>query len=379
MRRLPNPGVGRPRGLSVRAQLTLSYAALLVLVGLVLFAIGLLILRFIPEGNLIVVGGAFAPGRDDLIEVYVRYCLGGILALAAIGLGGGWLLAGRMLRPLRRITEAALRARDGDWQYRIRMPGRQNELAALADAFDDMLGRVQRSVDEQRRFAANASHELRTPHAIMRTMLEVARADPEGRNTDELLARLDETNDRSIELIEALLALAATEHYDPPSTTVDLDELVAGVVADARVRAARPVSIETTLDGGEVVGDATLVRQLVANLVQNAVIHNHAAGTVWISTTRTAHETVLTVVNTGEELDRALVDTLTAPFVRGRGRARRPGDGGGSGLGLAIVSSIVRAHRGSLTLESRVGGGLTVRVALPTAVSPTYRNPPTAP
>jgi len=187
----------RQRGPSVRVQLTLSYAALLVLVGVAFVGVGLLVLRFIPEGNLIVVGGAFAPGRGDLIEVFVRYSVVALLALTAIGLGGGWLLAGRMLRPLDRITEAAKRARDGSLEHRIRMPGRQNELAELADTFDAMLARLQHSVDEQRRFAANASHELRTPHAIVRTMLEVARADPDGRDTDELLRRLDETNEPS--------------------------------------------------------------------------------------------------------------------------------------------------------------------------------------
>ncbi len=366
----------RPRGPSVRLQLTLSYAALLVLVGVALFVIGILILRFIPEGNLVVVGGAFAPGRGDLIEVFVRYSLWALLALGVVGLGGGWLLAGRMLRPLTRITEAARRARDGALGYRIRMPGRQNELAELADTFDAMLGRVQQSVEQQRRFAANASHELRTPHAIARTMLEVARADPDGRDVDEVLRRLAETNERSIALIEALLTLAALDHVDLPSTVVDIDQLVVSVVAEAEA-AGPEVTVETTLQGGAVRGDATLLRQLVTNLVQNAVLHNRSDGTVELATTRQLGSVTLEVTNTGDELEQAVVETLTEPFVRGAGRGRRPSSAGGSGLGLAIVSSIVRAHGGSLHLEARDGGGLTVRAVIPTGVSPAYAIQPT--
>ncbi|MBN9239084.1 MAG: hypothetical protein BGO97_05295 [Micrococcales bacterium 70-64] len=369
----------RQRGPSVRVQLTLSYAALLVLVGVAFVGVGLLVLRFIPEGNLIVVGGAFAPGRGDLIEVFVRYSVVALLALTAIGLGGGWLLAGRMLRPLDRITEAAKRARDGSLEHRIRMPGRQNELAELADTFDAMLARLQHSVDEQRRFAANASHELRTPHAIVRTMLEVARADPDGRDTDELLRRLDETNERSIALIEALLSLAAIDHYEPPSEPVDLDGLVADVVGEAHaVASASRVTIETTLAGASVIGDATLLRQLVSNLVQNAVTHNHEAGAVRIATLHSLDRVVLVVESTGDVLDPELVGTLTEPFVRAHGRTRRPGENG-TGLGLAIVSSIVRAHRGTLELDGPATGGLVVRVALPAQVSPMYPDSRTEP
>lgn len=356
----------RPAGLSVRMQLTLSYAVLLVLAGIALFGVGILILRFVPEGNLTVVGGGFAPGRDDLIAVFVRYALVALLALAAIGLGGGWLLAGRMLKPLTRITDAARRARDGSLSHRIRMPGRQNELAELADTFDDMLSRVQRSVDEQRRFAANASHELRTPLAIMRTMLEVARADPQGRDVDALLGRLAQTNERSIALIEALLALAEVDHHRAPLVAVDLDEVVAEQVDELRDLAARSgLSMETNLVAGSVLADRTLLRQLVANLVQNAIIHNHAEGTVWITTRRDDGGTHLEIANTGDVLDQATVETFIEPFVRGGARTRSPGDRAGSGLGLAIASSMVEAHGATAALTARPEGGLRVRVTFP--------------
>lgn len=357
----------RRRGLSVRMQLTLSYAALLLLAGLALFAVGLLIVRFIPEGNLMVVDGGFAPGRDDLIDVFVRYSLVALLGLATVGLGGGWLLAGRMLRPLVRITDAARRARDGSLSHRIRMPGRQNELAELADTFDDMLGRVQLSVDEQRRFAANASHELRTPLAIMRTMLEVARADSGGRDTEAVLERLEQTNERSIALIEALLALADVEHHEPVLRVVQLDDAVAEVLDGLSDLAARfDARIEADLEPAGVSAHSALLRQLIENLVQNAIVHNHPGGVVWVSTRRTDDGTALEVANTGDALDPAVVDTLTEPFVRGDGRARLPGDRHtGSGLGLAIVSSIARAHGARATLTARAGGGLVVSVRFP--------------
>lgn len=365
-----NDSPRRP-GLSVRMQLTLSYAALLVLAGLALFGVGFLILRFIPEGNLMLVDGGFAPGRDDLIEVFVRYSLLALLVLGAVGLGGGWLLAGRMLRPLTRITDAARRARDGSLSHRIHMPGRQNELAELADTFDAMLSRVQQSMDEQRRFTANASHELRTPLAVMRTMLEVARADPDARSTPELLARLDETNERSIALIEALLDLADVEHRDRPVVPVDLSLVAQEVLEEERPAATRrDLRIETDLDAVVVSGDVGLLRQLITNLVQNAIVHNHAGGVVWVTTRRVGDHSELAVANTGDALDGAVVGTFVEPFVRGAGRIRRAGEPHrGSGLGLAIVSSIAHAHGANLTLVERDGGGLVVSVRFPPTVS----------
>jgi two-component system sensor histidine kinase VanS len=354
----------RRPGLSVRMQLTLSYAALLVLAGLALFAVGILIVRFIPEGNLTAADGGFAPGRDDLIDVFVRYSVVALLGLAAVGLGGGWILAGRMLKPLTRITEAARRARDGSLSQRIRMPGRQNELAELADTFDDMLNRVQLSIEEQRRFAANASHELRTPLAVMRTMLEVARADPKGRDIDALLGRLEQTNERSIALIEALLALSDIEHRERDLAAVDLSALVGQVLDEVEDAAAQlDLRIESDLQAGAVSADAALLRQLVANLVQNAIVHNHAGGVVWLTISREADGTTLEVANTGEVLDQDVVDTLTEPFVRGAGRARRRTDRHvGAGLGLAIANSIADAHGARMALRARAKGGLAVSV-----------------
>jgi two-component system sensor histidine kinase VanS len=358
----------RPSGLSVRARLTVSYAAFIVVVGIAFVVVGFLLLRFVPDGNSVSAGGGYVPNRSDLLTVFVNYTSWALLLLAAVGLGGGWIVAGRMLRPLTRITAAARLARDGSLDHRIHLPGRQNELAELADTFDDMLGRVQLSVDEQRRFAANASHELRTPHAVIRTMLEVAQLDPEGRNVDVLLSRITEMNERSIVLTEALLSLADADRHQDPLIVVDLGSLSSAVVDElAEIAAQANVRIDAQIVAVKVRGDSTLLRQLVANLVQNAVVHNHANGSVHVSTGLTPDGAiVLEVDNTGEPLDEATLATLTEPFARGAARTRRAnGHHVGSGLGLAIVASIARVHSATLVLSPRPGGGLHARVLFP--------------
>ena len=366
---LPGTVLGAPRGrgLSVRIKLALSYAGFLVIAGIALFAVGFLLLRFVPEGNLQVMGGGFAPNRSNLLEVFVRYTWWALAMLVVIGLVGGWLLAGRMLEPLDRITAAARRARDGSLDQRIALPGRRDELTDLADAFDEMLGRVQRTIEEERRFAANASHELRTPHAIIRTMVEVAQADPGGRDVDTLLHRIGTTNDRAIATTEALLGLAhvgrgAVIEREP----LDLATLASDVIDDAIPDAASAgILIRTSLEPARLQANRTLVWQLTANLVRNAIIHNMRDGSVSVSTAGGPGTAVLTVTNTGAPIDPALTTTLVEPFVRGAGRVRREGGSQGAGLGLAIVASIVRAHDGVLEVTARRKGGLQVRVTLP--------------
>jgi HAMP domain-containing protein len=229
----------RPAGLSVRVKLALSYAGLVVVAGVALFAVGLLLLRYVPDGNLWLSEGGYAPNRSDLLEVFVKYAWWAIGALVVFGLVGGWLLAGVVLRPLDRITAVARLARDGALDQRIDLPGPRDELTDLADAFDAMLARVQRTLDEERRFAANASHELRTPHTIIRTLVEVGEADRDGRDVDTLLRRIGATNDRAIAITESLLALArgGVRETEP----VDLAELVAEAVSRTR-RMPRPAA-----------------------------------------------------------------------------------------------------------------------------------------
>jgi two-component system sensor histidine kinase VanS len=369
------PGQERQPGLSVRIKLTLSYAGFLVVAGFALFAVGFLLLRFVPEGAVYVVGGGAAPNRTNLLEVFIRYTWWAIGGLLVFGLVGGWLLAGVMLRPLDRITDVARRARDGQLAQRVGLPGPRNELTELADTFDAMLDRVQHTIDEERRFAANASHELRTPHSIIRTMVEVAQADPEGRDVDVVLQRIGTTNDRAIALTEALLMLARVGRGSALETdSVDLAAVVAECVDDERADAeARGIRIDTALAPAVVTGNRALLAQLAANLVHNAVVHNsvgqdsavlNSAGG-WVRVSVSASPAALVVANSGAVLDRSVVATLTEPFVRAAGRTRS-GDGrDGAGLGLAIVASITRAHGGSLDLTALPEGGLQARVTLP--------------
>lgn len=360
-------GIPRAPGMSVRIKLALSYAGLVIVAGIALFAVGFLLLRFVPDGNLTLTQGGYVPNRSDLLEVFVRYAWWAIAGLVAFGLVGGWVLAGIVLRPLDRITNAARRARDGSFAHRISLPGSRDELTDLADAFDAMLDRVQRTIDEERRFAANASHELRTPHAIIRTMVEVAQADPSGRDVDALLARIATTNDRAIATTEALLALARAGRDGLDTGSVDLAQLAAESIDELRAdAAARGIRIHTTTPPTVVTGDRTLLARLVANLVGNAVVHNLTEGEVWVSTAPArAGGGEITVSNTGAPVDAALAPTLVEPFVRGSGRARGAGAPDGSGLGLAIAAAVVRAHGGSLDVMPRAEGGLTVRASLP--------------
>lgn len=360
---------------SVRVKLTLSYAGFLVVAGAVLFALVFLVLRFVPDAPIIESeSGAYAPDRSDLLEVLLRYAAIALLFLAGVGLIGGWFLAGRMLRPLDRIAEAARLAAAGSLSHRIALDGPDDEFRDLADTFDEMLSRIERSFDEQRRFAANASHELRTPHAVMRTMLEVARAAPDPDASPELLRRLDETNERAIATVESLLALSRIGGREPRHEAVDLDELVAAELGSIEPAAReRGVSVAVRLAPGAVHGDPELLALLVGNLLRNAVQHNHPGGTIAVDledlgapagAARSARAVRLTVDNSGAAIDPARVDTLVEPFVRGASRVSR-GPADGSGLGLAIVAAVVRAHAGTLLLAAREGGGLRVEVALP--------------
>lgn len=352
----------RPAGLSVRIKLTLSYAAFLIVAGVALFVVGFLLLRFVPEGNLQLEGGGWAPNRANLLEVFVKYSWWALGLLVVFGLAGGWALAGLVLRPLDRITEAARRARDGELGHRIALSGRRDELTELADAFDGMLDRVQLTLEEERRFAANASHELRTPHAIIRTMVEVAQADPDGRDIDTVLARVAATNDRAIATTEALLDLARVGRGQEWQTErVDLSEVVGEVLAEADMGA---LGVETELEAAPLQANRTLAEQLVSNLVRNAVVHNVPNGRIWITVTPSPFGGAeLTVANTGRVVDPATTATLVEPFVRGAGRVRT--DTAGAGLGLAIVAAIVRAHGGRLDIAALTAGGLHVRVVLP--------------
>jgi two-component system, OmpR family, sensor histidine kinase VanS len=366
--------VDRSPGPSVRLKLTLSYAGFLMLAGaLLLAAVWMFLLRYLPERALIIpdetdTHGVF-PVRSNLLRVFAPRAAAVLAFLLAFGLVGGWLLAGRMLAPLTRITEATRTAAVGSLAHRIELEGRRDEFRELADAFDAMLARLDAHVAEQRRFAANASHELRTPLAISQALLDVARDDP-ARDADDLIERLLAVNARAIDLTEALLLLSRTEQRSFPHEDVDLS-LIAEQAAETLLPLAEKhgVTVETSGDLTPTTGSHALLLQMTTNLLHNAIVHNLPEhGTVQITTASGPTSAVLTVDNTGDELAPQLVSTLTEPFQRGSERVRS--DHAGVGLGLAIVKSVTRAHDGRLTIAPRHDGGLSVTVQLPVAPPP---------
>ncbi|GAA3393002.1 HAMP domain-containing sensor histidine kinase [Streptomyces roseoviridis] len=354
----------RPPGPSVRLKLTLSYAGVVLVTGAVLLAVvWLFLLRYVPDSSQGLLG--ISPNRFLLSRVFGRAAAVAMVLLLVVGLVGGWLLAGRMLAPLTRITAAARTAGGGSLSHRIRMEGRQDEFRELADAFDGMLERLESHVAEQRRFAANASHELRTPLAIAQTLLDVARRDPT-RDRDEVLERLQTVHTRAIGLTEALLLLSRSDRGTFVRERVDLS-LLAEEAAETLLPLAerRGTTLDVTGAAAPVRGSAELLLRMVTNLVQNAVVHNlPVGGTVTVHTGTGDGASVLRVGNTGPVVPPDLVPTLTEPFQRGTERVRTD-EHAGAGLGLALVHSIVRAHAGTLDLAARPDGGLLVTVRLP--------------
>jgi signal transduction histidine kinase len=395
----------RPPRASVRLQLTLVYGGLFLLAGAGLLAVNYALVRShfslpfdtkvqaplptpgepVPAGRTVVFLGS-APGSDQLV-VNVRDMAdlkrvrrqletaalnqiaaqsGAALAvMALVSIGLGWLVAGRVLRPLAAITATARRLEGSTLHERLHFQGPQDELKELADTFDQMLGRLDAAFETQRRFVANASHELRTPLAIARTEVDVALADPDTA-PDELRAmagRVLEANQRSERLIEGLLTLARSERQPRAREPVDL----AVAAADALEVAAQEVErlglrVSRMLGAAPVAGDRALLERLVANLVENAVRHNRPGGWVEVDTGRAGPLAVVRVANGGPPIPPDQVATLFEPFRRLE--ADRTGSDRGAGLGLSIVKAVAAAHGGRATARPLEDGGLEVTVEL---------------
>ncbi|HTZ91497.1 MAG TPA: ATP-binding protein [Streptosporangiaceae bacterium] len=302
--------------------------------------------------------------------------IGSLIALAIMAAASvvlGRLMAGHALRPLRTITATARRISEDNLHERLAFGGPKDELKDLADTFDGLLERLETAFAAQRRFVANASHELRTPLTTMRAALDVAMAkpDPPPAQTVALAGRLSGELDRVDELLEGLLVLARAQHGALPATEVlVLDEAVAAAIA---ARAAALAEAGLTLrqagaSGATVAGSQALLRRMVDNLVDNAIVHNQRAGWITVGTWAGRGAARIVIENGGSVLDQAQVDKLAQPFTRLG--ADRTGSEGGSGLGLSIVAAIVAAHGGELGLEARPDGGLRVTVELPRASEP---------
>jgi signal transduction histidine kinase len=298
---------------------------------------------------------------DALHRLLIEYAVA-LGAMTIVSVVAGWLLAGRMLRPLRAITATARRVSGENLGERIGLKGPNDELKELADTFDGMLARLDGAFASQRHFVANASHELRTPLAIMRTEVDVSLADPDA-STDDLRRMGDavrETVDRCERLIEGLLMLARSEAATGREEPADLAGLAADCVTDLRARAEEAhVRVRDDLEPAWTRGEPALLERMIANLIDNGIRHNEDDGYLSVSTRTEDQRVHLIVANSGPVIDPADAETLTEPFRR---LARVAG---GFGLGLSIVRSVVDAHGGTLEVIAPPSGGLEIHVVLP--------------
>jgi signal transduction histidine kinase len=303
--------------------------------------------------------------NEALHELVVQSGLAlGLMALASVGLG--WMLAGRVLRPIQDMTATARRLSDTNLHERLAMEGPADELKELADTFDDMLGRLEAAFESQRRFVANASHELRTPLAIQRTLVDVALADPDATPEDlrAMAASVRDAVDRSERLIDGLLVLARSQQGVGATTPLDLAAIAGSAVDQAATEIkARDISLRRDLQPAPLSGNRVLLEQLAANLVGNAVRHNVQGGWMEVTTAATDGGVTLRVSNGGTPVAPEQVDRLFEPFQRLA--PDRVGTGRGHGLGLSIVKAVALAHRGSVRAEALDAGGLSVTVSLP--------------
>ena len=391
--------MSRPR-LTLRARLTLLYTGLFTVCGAIVVAVSYtLVARLGTPGQgqpaafsprrrsgrhrgAVPVRGAERPSRPALIAQCIAYLqqqgaqaqrdftlshllqyslitLAVVIALAAIL---GWIFAGRALRPVHRITAAARAASEHNLSARVAPRGPRDELRELAETFDEMLGRLQAAFEGQQRFIANASHELRTPLAVMRATVDVVLDNPDSTPGDlrAMAADIRAAVDHAEHLIGALLILARNERGLTVREEVDLATVAEDVLDTAGLGDRR---VHATLEPAVISGDPVLAERLVANLVDNAVRYNLAAGDIWVSTRTIAGGSELTVANTGPVISPADVGRIFQPFERLSDRTSHDG----FGLGLAIVASIAAIHGGTVTARPRDDGGLSVTVTIPSA------------
>ncbi|AUG80008.1 histidine kinase [Kitasatospora sp. MMS16-BH015] len=372
---------------TIRIRLTLLYGGMFLMAGVVLL---LLMYYFVQQafhdalisslrigpgvelrtadGTVINDFGSFQLTQQHAaLALLLRKALTALVCLAVIAFIAGYALAGRVLQPLNRITRTAREVASSDLHRRIELEGPDDELKELADTFDEMLDRLDRSFDSQRRFVSNASHELRTPLAINRTLLEVQLSDP---NTSPDLQQLGKTllatNERSEQLVEGLLLLARSDNALTERRPVALGEVAQRALEQVRPEAAgREVELRSELHPATVSGNGVLLERIALNLLQNAVRYNTPGGWVEITTAPApGGGGELVVSNTGPVVPGYELETIFEPFRRLKGADRTRSDKG-VGLGLSIVRSVVRAHNGAIEATPRPGGGLTIRVRVP--------------
>ncbi|MFI6183818.1 sensor histidine kinase [Nonomuraea sp. NPDC051191] len=385
------PFHGKPLGelfgrLSIRARLTLTYGSMLFVGGTLLLTVTYLLLRSVLDN--VEFSLDVPPGTPDALVTIWRHQIEiqavklneqilrlmvqqSVLILLGVGLFAlvcGYLVADRALRPVAKMTATARKLSDSTLAHqRIDLHGPEDELKELADTFDSMLTRLNSAFNSQRRFVANASHQLRTPLTINRTVLEIALSDPLASPDLKALARtLLEVNARNEKLIEGLLLLARSERELARRRPVDINDVTLTAVEQLTPSAdRRGVTVTSRLGGTTMQGDPVLLEHAVGNLVDNAIKYNLPQnGQIWISTDETlTGEVVVHVANTGQPVPAYEIGSLFEPFRRLN--SDRVDSANGSGLGLSIVRAVVQAHGGQVTASPREGGGLSVTISLP--------------
>jgi signal transduction histidine kinase len=376
--------------LSLRTRLTLVYGALFLITGSALVAVTYAqtaktmdrslsgIGRTVAlegEGNAVYVRGAVngsqtiggvidtevAKEKADMLSELIKSSLLTLLVLGVLAVLLGYVVAGRMLRPLHKMTATARRLTHSNLYERFALDGPADEIKELGDTFDAMFDRLHRAFDSQHRFVANASHELRTPLTINRTVLEVALARRNASEETKVLAgTLLATTDRHERLVEGLLLLAKSENEPRTRTPVDVAELASRALEDLDTR---DVTVTKDLSKGMTAGEPVLLERCVANLLENAVAYNVPDGELWLSTWSEPGGAVIRVENTGPVIASYDLEMIFEPFRRLR--PDRTGSAKGSGLGLSIVRSVVRAHGGTIETRARSTGGLRITLRLP--------------
>jgi signal transduction histidine kinase len=384
----------RPPRHTVRLRLTLLYGALFLVCGAALLTITYLLARHFtahlqvttnpgstpfPTGQPLpanaasraVSANAYSQVHGSFVDQLLTDCLIALAIMAVVSIGLGWLVAGRVLRPLRTMTATTRRISAQNLHERLAISGPRDELTDLGDTIDNLLARLETAFEAQRRFVANASHELRTPLAMMRTSLDVAVGKPRpGREVTVLAGKLREGLDQADRLIESFLLLARAQQGAPTDRgTIPLSTIVSDAVA-ARTEHARRlgVNLHTDLSDIDIDGSQALLSRMVANVLDNALTHNSPGGFVHVATNLDGPDVQLLIDSSGPPLDQNDVQKLGQPFRR-LGAERTASDTG-VGLGLSIVAAIATAHGGALRLHARDEGGLRVVIELPRAMRP---------
>jgi signal transduction histidine kinase len=303
--------------------------------------------------------------RQRALADLLEFSLAGLGVMTVASGGLGWFMSGRVLRPVRVITETARRASEQHLGERLALTGARDELKELADTFDEMLERLDAAFATQRRFVANASHELRTPLTVMRTAIDVtlAKPSPTARQLTDLAVRVRRSVDRAESMVEALLTLAVSDQGELSAEFTDL-----ATWAEDAIDAAAPeierldLRVDALLEPAEITGDPRLLERMIWNLVGNAVRHNEPGGWIRLRTGTSDTGAYLEIANSGPFIPDDAVPSLFEPFRR---MAARTGVRGGAGLGLSIARSVLTAHRAIVTARSQPAGGLNITVVIP--------------